>query len=50
MTLISLQGKSNFFEKRVSEYSKTGVGVTREDIHLFDTEAEDFSSVLRTIV
>ncbi len=27
MTLISLQGKSNFFEKRVSEYSKAGVGV-----------------------
>lgn len=26
MTLISLQGKTNFFEKRVSEYSKAHVG------------------------
>lgn len=27
MEMISLQGKTNFFEKRVSEYSKSGVGV-----------------------
>ena len=27
MTLISLQGKTNFFEKRVSEYAKAGVMV-----------------------
>jgi ribonucleotide reductase beta subunit family protein with ferritin-like domain len=27
MDMISLQGKTNFFEKRVSEYAKTGVGV-----------------------
>ena len=27
MGLISLQGKSNFFEKRVSEYRKAGVGM-----------------------
>ncbi|KAJ3839418.1 ferritin-like superfamily [Lentinula raphanica] len=26
MDLISLQGKTNFFEKRVSEYAKAGVG------------------------
>ena len=26
MEMISLQGKTNFFEKRVSEYSKAGVG------------------------
>ena len=26
MTLISLQGKTNFFEKRVSEYAMAGVG------------------------
>jgi len=26
MDLISLQGKTNFFEKRVGEYSKMGVG------------------------
>jgi len=25
MELISLQGKTNFFEKRVGEYQKTGV-------------------------
>lgn len=27
MDMISLQGKTNFFEKNVSEYSKSGVGV-----------------------
>ena len=27
MDMISLQGKTNFFEKRVSEYAKNGVGV-----------------------
>jgi ribonucleotide reductase beta subunit family protein with ferritin-like domain len=26
MEIISLQGKTNFFEKRVGEYSKAGVG------------------------
>lgn len=31
MELISLQGKTNFFEKRVSEYAKAGVGNDRED-------------------
>lgn len=25
MDMISLQGKTNFFEKRVSEYSKAGI-------------------------
>ena len=29
--MISLQGKTNFFEKRVGEYSKSGVGVDRAD-------------------
>jgi ribonucleoside-diphosphate reductase subunit M2 len=40
MDMISLQGKTNFFEKRVSEYSKAGVGVdaTQQQI-AFD---EDF--------
>jgi ribonucleoside-diphosphate reductase subunit M2 len=28
---ISLQGKTNFFEKRVGEYAKSGVGVDRTD-------------------
>lgn len=31
MTSISMQGKTNFFERRVSEYSKAGVGVAPED-------------------
>jgi ribonucleoside-diphosphate reductase subunit M2 len=31
MELISLQGKTNFFEKRVGEYAKSGVGVKAED-------------------
>ena len=30
MELISLQAKSNFFEKRVSEYAKAGVGLSDE--------------------
>jgi ribonucleoside-diphosphate reductase subunit M2 len=31
METISLQGKTNFFEKRVGEYAKSGVGVDRTD-------------------
>lgn len=31
MDLISLQGKTNFFEKRVSEYAKANVGNSQED-------------------
>jgi len=31
METISLQGKTNFFEKRVGEYSKSGVGVDQAD-------------------
>jgi len=27
MELISLEGKTNFFEKRVAEYQKSGVAV-----------------------
>ena len=29
--MISLQGKTNFFEKRVGEYFKSGVSVDRTD-------------------
>ena len=29
--MISLQGKTNFFEKRVGEYAKSGVGVSKEE-------------------
>lgn len=32
MEMISLTGKTNFFEKRVSEYSKTGVGVKQSNM------------------
>ena len=32
MDLISLEGKTNFFEKKVSEYSKPGVGMKKEDM------------------
>ena len=38
MELISLQGKTNFFEKRVGEYAKSGVG--EQDNHCFDLEAD----------
>ncbi len=31
MEMISLQGKTSFFKKRVGEYSKSGVGVDRAD-------------------
>ena len=31
MQNIALQNKTNFFEKRVSEYSKSGVGDKKED-------------------
>lgn len=32
MELISLEGKTNFFEKKVSEYSKPGVGMKQDDM------------------
>ena len=32
MELISLEGKTNFFEKKVSEYAKPGVGMKKEDM------------------
>lgn len=40
MEMISLQGKTNFFEKRVAEYKKAGVSATKED-HTFSID-EDF--------
>jgi len=43
MDLISLQGKTNFFEKRVGEYSKMGVGEKKEEgAAAFTTEDDDF--------
>lgn len=38
MEMISLQGKTNFFEKRVGEYAKSGVGA--ESNHCFDLDAD----------
>jgi ribonucleoside-diphosphate reductase subunit M2 len=39
MEMISLQGKTNFFEKRVGEYAKSGVGMSAED-RLFVIDAD----------
>jgi ribonucleoside-diphosphate reductase beta chain len=41
MELISLQGKTNFFEKRVAEYQKAGVTGKKEDNTAFKLD-EDF--------
>ena len=38
MEIISLEGKTNFFESRVSEYSKSGIGVSSDEM-IFDTES-----------
>jgi ribonucleoside-diphosphate reductase beta chain len=40
MELISLNGKTNFFEKRVAEYQKAGV-MSQKDKNVFSLE-EDF--------
>jgi len=47
MELISLQGKTNFFERRVSEYQRSGVALTNKESssqnqnqRIFTTEAE----------
>uniref|UniRef100_A0A7R9WJJ5 Uncharacterized protein n=2 Tax=Pseudictyota dubia TaxID=2749911 RepID=A0A7R9WJJ5_9STRA len=39
MEMISLQGKTNFFEKRVGEYAKSGVGVSQEE-QVFSLDAD----------
>lgn len=41
MNMLVMDGKSNFFERRVSDYAKAGVGVDREKQE-FRTDAEDF--------
>jgi ribonucleoside-diphosphate reductase beta chain len=39
MELISLEGKSNFFEKKVGEYAKPGVGISSESMQIkFDDD------------
>jgi len=39
MDMISIQGKTNFFEKRVGDYQKAGVMTHRED-QVFSTDAD----------
>lgn len=39
MEHISLEGKTNFFEKRVGEYQKAGVMSSREE-QIFATDAD----------
>jgi hypothetical protein len=43
MEMISLQGKTNFFEKRVGEYQKSGVmqGINSKGMHDFSID-DDF--------
>ena len=40
MEMISLEGKTNFFEKRVMEYSKANVGVKNGTSTSFSLDAE----------
>ncbi|WP_299884881.1 ribonucleotide-diphosphate reductase subunit beta [uncultured Lacinutrix sp.] len=42
MDMISLQGKTNFFEKRVSEYQKAGVLNKEEEENKYDFGSDDF--------
>ena len=41
MELISLEGKTNFFEKKVPDYSRPGVGMKPEDMEI-RLDDEDF--------
>ena len=41
MDMISMEGKGNFFERRVSDYSKAGVGVNQEEM-VIKFDSEDF--------
>lgn len=40
MDMICLEGKTNFFEKRVSEYQKAGVMNTNPDDNVFSLDAD----------
>jgi ribonucleotide reductase beta subunit family protein with ferritin-like domain len=42
METISLQGKTNFFEARVTEYAKAGVGLTDQNAFVFNSNDSDF--------
>jgi ribonucleoside-diphosphate reductase beta chain len=41
MDMISMEGKGNFFERRISDYSKAGVGVNQEEM-VIKFDSEDF--------
>jgi ribonucleotide reductase beta subunit family protein with ferritin-like domain len=41
MEMISLEGKGNFFERKISDYSKPGVGKKEEDMQI-KTDLDDF--------
>jgi len=41
MEMISLEGKGNFFERKISDYSKPGVGKQESDM-VIRTDLEDF--------
>jgi len=41
MEMISLEGKGNFFERKISDYSKPGVGKKESDM-VIRTDVEDF--------
>lgn len=41
MEMISLEGKGNFFERKISSYSKPGVGKNADDMQI-KTDLEDF--------
>ena len=40
MEMISLEGKTNFFEKRVMDYSKANIGTQNTDLHSFNLDAD----------
>jgi ribonucleoside-diphosphate reductase beta chain len=40
MDMISLQGKTNFFEKKVAEYQKAGVMNTDAEAHKITFDAD----------
>lgn len=40
MEHISLEGKTNFFEKKVGEYQKAGVMGNNKDQHVFTLDAD----------
>ena len=40
MDLISVDGKTNFFEKRVGEYAKAGVGGNKSSDNVFTLDAD----------